>query len=730
MDPPLPRQGTGPECRATALHQSGVGVLTLRCALDPGPSGELGGGAQLVFSPRDGHGDYSYPLHRLAAEDAAVFEAEIPLWRADQTLLGTGVWDLGVRLETHPTPAPLLAPSHGKGKWPAIMVPVPDGPYTVSPSAEHGAMTVRVARAKQYVEVDRVEVGGAALQLDAHLVPGVTQGAGEGQLVLQSRQRQQGVVPLPAELTGGQLRAVVDLDTLPSEDREDWDFYLRLDGETELRLGSHLDDIHNKREVFSFPYRRVERSGKDLTFEPFYTVDNDLSLRARPVQASPRGETPPASQRRPAARRRPLGRLAKTLTGVVLTLVEAAGRMRGARPSPAAGRRRVYFLLHNAFADGGINRTVLNLAKHLARDHEVEIISVVRTQQQPFFEIDPRVKLTPLLDEVSLRESPQRGVKHRLRRALNARVSWMVHEEDVFFGRYSLWLDLKLLQRLQTLRPGVLVSTRVSLNVIAARFARPGVVTIGQEHLNITSHKPGLLRQVLNHSRKLDALAVLTTGDQRDYRQSLAGARTRVVCIPNALPEKPAVRADLDSKRVVAAGRYTRQKGFDLLVPAFEQVARKHPDWQLRVYGGGPLHDSLRRQVRDLGLHNHVLLMGRTDQLADEFARSSLYVLSSRFEGFPMVLLEAIAVGLPVVSFDCPRGPSDLITDGVDGTLVPFGDVDALAAAILDLIENPDKRRAYSDAALKTARTYEIDVIGQAWRRVFGELLGHGSASR
>lgn len=112
----------------------------------------------------------------------------------------------------------------------------------------------------------------------------------------------------------------------------------------------------------------------------------------------------------------------------------------------------------------------------------------------------------------------------------------------------------------------------------------------------------------------------------------------------------------------------------------------RHPDWQVRLFGGGPTQAALQKQIRDAGLHKHVLLMGRTDHPADEMARSSIFVLSSRYEGFGMVLIEALAVGLPIVSFDCPRGPSAIITPGVDGTLVPPEDVDSLAAAIIDLI--------------------------------------------
>jgi glycosyltransferase involved in cell wall biosynthesis len=504
-----------------------------------------------------------------------------------------------------------------------------------------------------------------------------------------------------------------------------WDLFLQVEGlPTALRLGSRLDDVANKKMAVAFPRFQMTVEGRGATAEPFYTVANNLSVRvaAKPVAQAVEQPTGVLAKSEPK-QHTPLSPRGKALTGALLTVLEAAGRRRRTSASVNQGRPKVHFVITHVYGMGGTIRTVLNIANHLAEDHDVEIISAVRTRDKPFFPIDPRVRVTTLLDETKIGPSGRpRGLRGRIRGWLDSKTSWLVHDEDYAFQRYSLWLDLKLLRKLHSTRSGVLVTTRPSLNVIAARFAHPNLTTIGQEHLNAGSHGAGLLRQIEQHYRKVAALAVLTEGDEQDYRRMLRGAPTRIARIGNALPETPSRRADLASKRVIAAGRYTSQKGFDLLIPAFAQVADKHPDWQLRIFGGGRQLRKLRRIVAERGLYKHVLLMGQTDQLSHEMAKSSIYVLSSRFEGFGMVIIEAMSHGMGVVSFDCPRGPSDIITHGVDGTLVPALDIDRLAAGIIELIEDEDKRRSYAEAALSRSKSYSIEVIGDQWRSLFREL--------
>jgi glycosyltransferase involved in cell wall biosynthesis len=378
---------------------------------------------------------------------------------------------------------------------------------------------------------------------------------------------------------------------------------------------------------------------------------------------------------------------------------------------------KITFLLGSAYGMGGTIRATLTLANHLATRHEVEIVTLHRRRTDPFFPIDERIGVRTLMDV-------RRGVRPgRLDARLGRHNSRLVPRSERIWSEITLRGDYRLWRALRGLETDVLISTRPAFNLLAARFAPRGVVVVGQEHLHLDAHRAGLKEHMRRWYPRLDALVTLTEADRRAYTDFLTGAPTRLEVIPNALPPGAKPVSGLDAPVIAAAGRMVKVKHYERLIGAFAKVAASHPDWRLRLYGTGPEVPRLRgvAALHDLG--GKVEFMGRTGDIHAAFAEASIVALSSSFEGFGMTIIEAFAGGVPVVSFDCPQGPREIITHGQNGLLVPPGDTDALADALNELVDDPAERHAMGAAAHQAAARYDITTVGWQWETLLTDLL-------
>ena len=224
-------------------------------------------------------------------------------------------------------------------------------------------------------------------------------------------------------------------------------------------------------------------------------------------------------------------------------------------------------------------------------------------------------------------------------------------------------------------------------------------------------------RSLLKHVQRLDRFVVLTEDDRKSWPEL-----NNVVTIPDMLSFTPKSTSPMTAKRVLAVGRYCYQKGFDLLLQAWAIVEQKAPEWRHDIFGDGDRRP-FQNLVAELGIdHSRCGLNGRTQDVESEYVSSSLFVLSSRFEGFGLVIVEAMACGLPVVSFDCKYGPGSIITNEHDGLLVKKDDVNGLAEAMLRIINNDDERLAYSRNAIESVARYSKEQVARSWQDLFDNL--------
>jgi len=357
---------------------------------------------------------------------------------------------------------------------------------------------------------------------------------------------------------------------------------------------------------------------------------------------------------------------------------------------------------------GGAERVTVNLANHWAgKKYDITVVTLA-PQGNDFYELLPAVK------RVALNLTGDSG--------------------NVLFGlSQNLRRVFALRRALRQIQPDVALGMMSTSNVLLAlaTCGVPAVRAIGCERIHPPQVPLGVLWETLRrHTYGRLAAVTALTGESADWLKSHTSAR-RVPMIPNAavwsIPVQ-APRLSPDSfcssgrRMLLGVGRLDRQKGFDWLLESFLPLAKKYPDWNLVILGEGPLRNALQAQVRRTGLEKCVFLPGRVGNVGEWYERADLFVLSSRFEGFPNTLTEAMAHGLAAVSFDCDTGPRDIIRHEVDGLLVPPGDVSAMTAALDRLMGDAGLRQKFAARAMEVREHFSIDRIAATWEELFEEI--------
>ena len=224
-------------------------------------------------------------------------------------------------------------------------------------------------------------------------------------------------------------------------------------------------------------------------------------------------------------------------------------------------------------------------------------------------------------------------------------------------------------------------------------------------------------RRVLN--KRYSRIAVLTEEEKKLHWLN----DPRVYVIPNPLTFRPSIKASLEDKRIISAGRLVTSKNYVSLVRAFSLIASRFSDWSLDIYGQGEGESQLQKEIALLGLEGRVHLKGFSSNIQEEMVTSSVFAHSSLWESFGLVLIEAMSCGLPVVAYDCPVGPRSIIKNRVDGFLVPLGDERAFADYLSQLIENVEMRKRMGLNAIETSKKYSIGRVTASWMALFEEML-------
>ena len=358
---------------------------------------------------------------------------------------------------------------------------------------------------------------------------------------------------------------------------------------------------------------------------------------------------------------------------------------------------------HIAFFSGDITRSggtenvSIMIANALAQhdEYEISFVSLFEEVSEPFFRIDDAIA------RYTVYPTPTHGIQHyfdtvgRLRKLVEDHHIDVLVDIDGILDMYSLPIKRKT-----------------------------GVKVVSWEHFNYHQN-PGVPYRKLTRrwaARKADAIVTLTGADRKLYEQH-AHPKCPVIAIPNPMRQvTPEPVYDVASKTIISSGRLTYQKGFDMLVDVAAKVLPRHPDWQWLILGEGEDRPMLEEKISQAGIGSQLILKGRVDDMDPYYRSAAMFVMTSRFEGLPMVLLEAKAYKLPIVSFDCETGPSEIVLNGVNGDLMQMGDIESTAKTITRLVGDASKRASYSAHTVVGAERFGMTEIMEQWHALLDQV--------
>lgn len=375
---------------------------------------------------------------------------------------------------------------------------------------------------------------------------------------------------------------------------------------------------------------------------------------------------------------------------------------------------KLIYCIRATYNPGGMERVLLNKVTYLVEKLHWEVLIVTTDQQgrPPFYPFPESVRMVDLginySDDNDKRPLGKIAGYLRKRRRHRKTLTALLQREkaDVVVSLYPSE---------SSFIPDIKDGSRKVLELHYCKFFR---LQYGRKGLL------GLIdrlrtRQDERIVRRFDKFVVLTHEDCGYW-----GALNNIEVIPNAALHIAEKRSDVSAHRVIAVGRLDYQKGFDRLIQAWELVQRtnKYGGWRLDIFGQGEWHDMLQRMIVEKGLSQTARLNKPTNAIWEEYLHSSILVMSSNYEGFGMVLVEAMACGVPTIAFDCKCGPGDIIEDGVNGLLVKDGDIEGLAAAMTRLMSDGAYRRELSANARKVTDTYSEEAVMARWLNLFTSL--------
>ncbi len=380
---------------------------------------------------------------------------------------------------------------------------------------------------------------------------------------------------------------------------------------------------------------------------------------------------------------------------------------------------KIFYIYTSLRTVGGADRVITNKANWLAEHgYDVTIVTDTQMSYPPVYPLSPKVRLYDFAVDFNLEYG----------HSIPVRIWWYFK----LMRKYKYLLKNFLMKE----KPDIVITT-LARDLDFLTSIHDGSIKIGESHIarhysrnfHLLEQKGGLSKLLAMYGRwkqertvrKLDGLVLLTSQDERNWR-----GITRTFVIPNFLTFQTDNCSTCENKQAICVGRYNEQKGYEYMIETWSIVNQRHPDWRLHVYGEGEIRDEIQCQINAKGINGKMILHDPVKNILDKYLESSLCVLSSRYEGFGMVLVEAMECGVPCISFDFPYGASDIIRHGEDGYLVEYLNSQQLASRICELIEDGEKRKRMGHQAKLNIQRFSQESVMKQWTDLFDRLITRG----
>lgn len=356
----------------------------------------------------------------------------------------------------------------------------------------------------------------------------------------------------------------------------------------------------------------------------------------------------------------------------------------------------IIYVIEDFSENGGVERIVSDKANTLSTQyhHNVTLISVYRDNRREQFKLNDGVNLIHL--DVPFAKRTTNSIKRLISRL------------------YTIFIAiLRLNKEIKELNPNIIFFT-TTLGAILLPFCHTKARKIYESHLakNFNPFNKLFFLTEL----KAERIVCLTSGDAKEYKYA-----KRVDIIPNYINDVKSHVQDYSVKKAIAVGRLEYQKGFDILIDCWKEISKEFPDWQLDIYGEGSCKEELQHQIESLKLGDKVKLCGRNNNIIDTYPQYSLQLMTSRYEGLPMTLIEAQSCGLPSVVFDYEFGASDIVYNGHNGLIVEQGNKVHFTEAVKKIISSEELRKKYGINALEIGKCYSKENIFSRWIKIINK---------